>query len=82
MKEFDGFIYDIIEEKKKAINDDNKKISGRDDLLTSMLKFSEQEGIDPDIKQLRDEMVNFFIAGQDSKFESIFYITVNLLKKI
>ena len=38
-----------------------------------MLKFSEQEGIITNIKQFRDEMVNFFIAGHDSKFESILY---------
>jgi len=36
-----------------------------------MLKSSEQEGIHADTKQLRDEMVTFFVAGHDSKFESI-----------
>jgi cytochrome P450 len=48
----------------------NNKISNNDrvDLLTSMLKSSEQEGIHADTKQLRDEMVTFFVAGHDSKF--------------
>jgi cytochrome P450 len=32
-----------------------------------MLELGEQEGINTDVKQLRDEMVNFFVAGHDSK---------------
>ncbi|RIA87775.1 cytochrome P450 [Glomus cerebriforme] len=66
IEEFDGFIYDIIESKRNEIN---KKSSHSRDLLTSMLEFSEQEGINTDItqiKQLRDEMVNFFVAGHDT----------------
>ncbi|GET01443.1 cytochrome P450 [Rhizophagus clarus] len=71
IKEFDGFIFDIIETKRNEIN--NKKIddNGRVDLLTSMLKSSEQEGIHADTKQLRDEMVTFFVAGHDTTSMSL-----------
>ncbi|EXX68538.1 cytochrome P450 [Rhizophagus irregularis DAOM 181602=DAOM 197198] len=71
IKEFDGFIFDIIEAKRNQIN--NKEISDNDrvDLLTSMLKSSEQEGIHADTKQLRDEMVTFFVAGHDTTSMSL-----------
>ncbi|GBB99562.1 hypothetical protein RclHR1_03560017 [Rhizophagus clarus] len=71
IKEFDGFIFNIIETKRNEIN--NKKIAdnGRVDLLTSMLKSSEQEGIHADTKQLRDEMVTFFVAGHDTTSMSL-----------
>src|SRR3954464_12974419 len=73
IKEFDGFIFDILEKKRNEINSNkNVSYSGRVDLLTSMLEFSEQEGIITNTKQFRDEMVTFFIAGHDSKYESIF----------
>ena len=70
IEEFDGFIFDIIETKRNDINN-NKNVSGRVDLLTSMLELSKQEGIHADTKQLRDEMVTFFVAGHDSKSESV-----------
>ena len=75
IKEFDGFIFDIIETKRNEINN-NKNVSNSDrvDLLTSMLELSEQEEIHADTKQLRDEMVTFFVAGHDSKFESRFVL--------
>ncbi|CAB4403344.1 unnamed protein product [Rhizophagus irregularis] len=43
----------------------------RHDLLTSMLELGEQEGINTDVKQLRDEMVNFFVAGHDTTSMSL-----------
>jgi cytochrome P450 len=70
IKEFDEFIFDIIEEKRKVIKAD--KETEREDLLSNFLKLSEQDGIHFDKKGLRDEMVTFFVAGHDSKFESIF----------
>ena len=73
MKEFDGFIIDIIEKKTKEIKKNkNNSYSGNVDLLTSMLEISANEGIHADTKSLRDEMVTFFVAGHDSKFESTF----------
>ena len=68
--EFDKFIFDIIDKKRNEIN---KKNSGRGDILTTMLELSKQEGIGihSDTKQLRDEMVTFFAAGHDSKFNLI-----------
>ncbi|RIA81867.1 cytochrome P450 [Glomus cerebriforme] len=69
LEEFDKFIFDIIEKKKIEIKNNNNKenvFSGRIDLLTSMLELGEKEGIDTDIKQLRDEMVNNFVAGHDT----------------
>jgi cytochrome P450 len=74
MEEFNNIIIDIIETKRKEINN-NKKNSHSDDhhdVLTSMLEIGEQEGIRTDIKQLRDEMVALFVAGHDSKSKSIF----------
>ncbi|CAB5192205.1 unnamed protein product [Rhizophagus irregularis] len=36
-----------------------------------MLELGEQEGINTDVKQLRDEMVNFFVAGHDTTSMSL-----------
>ncbi|CAB4435706.1 unnamed protein product [Rhizophagus irregularis] len=47
----------------------NNKINNKEnssDLLTKMLEYSKQEGINTDNKQLRDEMVNNFVAGHDT----------------
>ena len=69
IKEFDEFIYDIIEEKKNKMKHNiNDSYNGRADLLTSMLEVGEKEEVITEMKQLRDEMVTFFIAGHDSKF--------------
>jgi cytochrome P450 len=68
VEEFDNFIFEIIEKKKDEIK--NNKINNKEnsfDLLTKMLEYGEQEGISTDKKQLRDEMVNNFVAGHDSK---------------
>ncbi|CAB4382242.1 unnamed protein product [Rhizophagus irregularis] len=64
IEEFDGFIFDIIETKRNKIKRNPYKSH---DLLTSMLELGEQKGINTDVKQLRDEMVNIFVAGHDSK---------------
>ncbi|RGB29392.1 cytochrome P450 [Rhizophagus diaphanus] len=67
IKEFDNFIYEIIEKKKDEIN--NNKINNKensDDLLTKMLEYSKQVGINTDNKQLRDEIINNFVAGHDT----------------
>ncbi|CAB5372642.1 unnamed protein product [Rhizophagus irregularis] len=67
IKEFDNFIYEIIEKKKDEMN--NNKINNKENnnyLLTKMLEYSKQEGINTDNKQLRDEMVNNFVAGHDT----------------
>ena len=86
LDEFNGFIYDMIESRRNKIkNNEANSRSGRVDLLTSMLELSKEEGINADIKQLRDEMVAYFIAGHDSKFEliSIFqkkYLLLHIFK--
>ncbi|EXX68026.1 Dit2p [Rhizophagus irregularis DAOM 197198w] len=69
IEEFDGFIFDIIETKRNEIKK-NPYNKGHD-LLTSMLELGEQEGINTDVKQLRDEMVNFFVAGHDTTSMSL-----------
>ncbi|CAB4485413.1 cytochrome P450 [Rhizophagus irregularis] len=69
IEEFDGFIFDIIETKRNEIKK-NLYNKGHD-LLTSMLELGEQEGINTDVKQLRDEMVNFFVAGHDTTSMSL-----------
>ncbi|GET01449.1 cytochrome P450 [Rhizophagus clarus] len=71
IEEFDKFIFDIVETKRSEIK--NKPISDDEhvDLLTSMLRLSEQEKIHADTKQLRDEMVNFFVAGHDTTSMSL-----------
>jgi cytochrome P450 len=65
LEEFDGFIYDVIEAR---INEIKKNSYNGRDLLTSMLKLTEQEA---DIKQLRDELASIFAAGHDSKFKIV-----------
>ena len=71
LKEFDEFIFDIIETKRNEIHNKKDSVNGRVDLLTSILKSSEQEGIHIDAKTLRDQIMTYFIAGHDSEFESI-----------
>ncbi|RIA91638.1 cytochrome P450 [Glomus cerebriforme] len=73
IKEFDEFIFDIIETKRNKIKNNSEKYTnnGRVDLLTSMLELSEREGIHTDTKQLRDEMVIFFVAGHDTTSMSL-----------
>jgi cytochrome P450 len=76
LEEFNKFIFEIIENKKNELKNSNKEensYSGRVDLLTSMLELSEQEGINADVKQLRDEMVSNFVAGHDSKYKPCYY---------
>uniref|UniRef100_A0A1D1YE05 Cytochrome P450 4F22 n=1 Tax=Anthurium amnicola TaxID=1678845 RepID=A0A1D1YE05_9ARAE len=71
IKEFDEFLYDIIETKRNEIKNKKNSDNNRVDLLTSILKSSEQEGIHTDVKQLRDEMVNFFVAGHQTTSMSL-----------
>ncbi|PKK72114.1 cytochrome P450 [Rhizophagus irregularis] len=68
IEEFDGFIFDIIETKRNKIKRNPYKSH---DLLTSMLELGEQKGINTDVKQLRDEMVNIFVAGHDTTSMSL-----------
>jgi cytochrome P450 len=72
MIEFDNFILNIIEQRRKDLYKLNyyneKKESDNKDLLMSMLEMSEKEGIKIDSHELRDNLVNFFIAGHDSKY--------------
>ena len=68
VEEFDEFIFDIIKTKRKEISHVENSHNKRVDLLATMLKLGEQEGINVDIKRLRDEMINYFVAGHDSKF--------------
>ncbi|GBB89435.1 hypothetical protein RclHR1_16100002 [Rhizophagus clarus] len=67
LKEFDDFMFDIIETRKDEMkNKINNKFSNRDDLLSKILEYAEQERIYTDTKQLRDELVNNFVAGHDT----------------
>ncbi|GES79101.1 cytochrome P450 [Rhizophagus clarus] len=70
MNEFDNFILNIIEQRKKdlfKLNYQNEKQeSDNKDLLMSILEMSEKEGIKIDSHELRDNLVNFFIAGHDT----------------
>jgi cytochrome P450 len=74
MNEFDNFILNIIEQRKKDLfklnYQNNEKIldHGHKDLLMTMLEMSEKEGIKIDSRELRDNLVNLFIAGHDSKY--------------
>jgi hypothetical protein len=43
-----------------------------------MLTFGEHEGINADVKQLRDELVSFFVGGHDSKIRLKFRFTIFL----
>ena len=69
--EFDEFIYDIIRTKREEIANQQDSKNNRDDLLTTILKVSEQEGINANMQQLRDEMIDHFIAGHEGKFFSL-----------
>ncbi|CAG8637654.1 17450_t:CDS:10 [Funneliformis caledonium] len=78
VKDFDEFIYEIIELKKlelakrKECKESNeRKTSDNEELLISMLEASEQENINIGKKDLRDNMTNFFSAGNDTTSMSI-----------
>ncbi|CAG8687235.1 6938_t:CDS:2, partial [Funneliformis mosseae] len=65
-KEFNGFISDVIKARRDEVENQKGSNNGRIDLLSSMLELSNQKGIHTDSKQLRDEMVGFFVAGHDT----------------
>ena len=69
MSEFDNLILNIIEQKRMDLNyQSNSTISNKNkDLLMSMLEMSEKEGLKVNSSELRDNLVNFLIAGHDSK---------------
>ncbi|RIA80803.1 cytochrome P450 [Glomus cerebriforme] len=70
IKDFDKFIFEIIDLKKielakrKKLNE--KKKLNNEELLVSMLEASEQENINIGPQDLRDNMANFFSAGNDT----------------
>ncbi|RIA81866.1 cytochrome P450, partial [Glomus cerebriforme] len=71
MNEFDNFILNVIEQRKKDLfklnyQSKEKNENENKDLLMSMLEMSEKEGIKIDSHELRDNLVNFFIAGHDT----------------
>ncbi|GBB96425.1 hypothetical protein RclHR1_02750017 [Rhizophagus clarus] len=82
VKDFDKFIFEIIDlkrielAKRRKLNE--KKKSNNEELLISMLEASEQENINIGTKDLRDNMINFFSAGNDttsmSVSSSIYYL--------
>ncbi|CAG8705103.1 998_t:CDS:10, partial [Rhizophagus irregularis] len=85
MNEFDNFILNIIEKRKRDLfnlNYQNKivKESENKDLLMSMLEMSEKEGIKIDSHELRDNLVNFFIAGHDTTSLNISVAIYHLAK--
>ena len=82
MIEFDNFILNIIEQRKRDLfrlnyQDKPKNENENKDLLMSMLEMSEKEGIKIDSHELRDNLVNFFIAGHDSKY--LFIMILNYM---
>jgi cytochrome P450 len=72
IRDFDKFVFEIIDlkrielAKRKKLNE-KKKSNNNEELLVSMLEASEQENINIGKKDLRDNIINFFSAGNDSK---------------
>lgn len=72
VKDFDKFVFEIIDlkrielAKRKKLNE--KKKCNNEELLISMLEASEQENLNIGTKDLRDNIINFFSAGNDSKY--------------
>jgi len=89
MNEFNDFILKIIEHRRKKLTklnyqDKENNDTTDSDLLFSMLKLGEKEGIKIDSRELRDNLVNIFIAGHDSRyfFFMIKELNLNLLTLI
>ncbi|CAB5356645.1 cytochrome P450 [Rhizophagus irregularis] len=82
VKDFDKFVFEIIDlkrielAKRKKLNE--KKKCNNEELLISMLEASEQENLNIGTKDLRDNIINFFSAGNDttsmSVSSSIYYL--------
>ncbi|CAI2163633.1 12426_t:CDS:2 [Funneliformis geosporum] len=68
MNVFDNFILNLIAQRRKELNYQDKEKSDTTDnnLLSSMLELGEKEGIKIDSRELRDNLVNLFIAGHDT----------------
>ncbi|CAG8645369.1 3806_t:CDS:10, partial [Funneliformis mosseae] len=84
LKTFDKYIYEIIDIKRfelanrKKLNE--KKTSNNEELLINMLEASEQEKIYIGSEDLRDNMINFFSAGNDTTSMSISSSIYNLAR--
>ncbi|CAI2177339.1 17401_t:CDS:10 [Funneliformis geosporum] len=82
LKDFDKYIYEIIDMKRielikrKKLNE--SKAFEHEELLVSMLEASEQENIYIGRQELRDNMITFFSAGNDTTSmaisSSIYYL--------
>ncbi|CAG8492785.1 7324_t:CDS:2 [Funneliformis caledonium] len=70
MNVFDNFILNLIAQRRKELKYQDKEKSDTTDnnLLSSMLELGEKEGIKIDSRELRDNLVNLFIAGHDSEY--------------
>jgi cytochrome P450 len=73
LEEFDGLMYDVLKTKKSEIENNRK----RGDLLTIMIE-SNKNASD---KQLRDQLVNYFVAGHETTTMALsnvlYYLAVN-----
>src|SRR3954452_6984445 len=69
MNVFDNFILNLIAQRRKELKyqDKEKNDTTDNNLLSSMLELGEKEGIKIDSRELRDNLVNLFIAGHDSE---------------
>ncbi|CAG8606381.1 3186_t:CDS:10, partial [Dentiscutata heterogama] len=63
VKEFDNFIFKIIEQRRLEISKEKNKNT---DLLAEILKAANHEEDYYKNKELRDNLINYFIAGNDS----------------
>src|SRR5256885_652190 len=64
LSEFDGYMYDVIKTKQSEIANNVR----REDLLTILIENNEKNKI-TDLRGIRDDLVNYFVAGHESKFE-------------
>ncbi|CAG8624492.1 7405_t:CDS:10, partial [Gigaspora rosea] len=75
VKEFDQFLYDIIEKRRIDLAEQKRaamKIENRD-LLAGMIEDAENEGYDIPDKEFRDDIIVFFLAAHDSSSSALCY---------
>ncbi|RIB06475.1 cytochrome P450 [Gigaspora rosea] len=79
MKEFDNFIFKMIEQRKLEMSK-AKNESENTDLLAGILEYASHEEYNYTNKELRDDLVNYFLAGHDTTSTSISIILYYLAK--
>ncbi|RUS32515.1 cytochrome P450 [Jimgerdemannia flammicorona] len=78
VKQVDDFIYSVIDERRKE-NDSGADVVAKDDLLARFMRYQDDEtGEKLTDRELRDWIVNIFVAGRDTTATVLSWTVFNL----